>query len=199
MLVALLSYIWAWQGAFAGASLLIVALFGGLGLISHLRRHETAQHLGLRADNLPRALRNAVSFVAPAVAVALGIGLALGTWHFPSWSRILEGAPWMLAWATAQQYGLLCFFYRRFLEIFADPTAATASAAVTFATFHMPNVFLVAVTLAAGVAACTLYRRETNLFAIGIAHALVSVVLLCSLPDSVTHGLRVGPGYLAGS
>ena len=77
--------------------------------------------------------------------------------------------------------------------------SATASAAVTFATFHMPNVFLVAVTLAAGVAACTLYRRETNLFAIGIAHALVSVVLLCSLPDSVTHGLRVGPGYLAGS
>ena len=198
MFVALLSYIWAWQRTFAGASLLIIALYCGLGLMSHLRRHETAWYLGLRADNLARALRNALFIAVPAVVVALGIGLALGTWHFPSWLRILKEAPWMVAWATAQQYGLLCFFYRRFLEIFADPAAATASAAVMFATFHIPNVFLIAVTLAAGVAACTLYRRETNLFAIGVAHALVSIVLLCSLPESVTHGLRVGPGYLAG-
>jgi ABC-type Mn2+/Zn2+ transport system permease subunit len=131
------------------------------------------------------------------VAVSFAIGLTLGSWHFHSWSHILKGAPWMLAWATAQQYGLLCFFYRRFLEISADPRAATAGAAVTFAAFHIPNGFLVAVTLLAGVAACTLYRRETNLFAIGMAHALVSFTLLCSLPFSVTHGLRVGPAYLA--
>ncbi len=197
MVAVLLSYIWGWQGAFGGASILIVVLYFGLGLMSHLLRRESAWQLGLRVDNLPRALRNAASFVAPAVAVSLVIGLALRSWHFHSWSHVLKGAPWMLAWATAQQYGLLCFFYRRFLDIFGGPWAATASASVAFATFHIPNGFLVAVALAAGVAACTLYRRETNLLALGVAHALISFILLCSLPYSVTHGLRVGPGYLA--
>jgi membrane protease YdiL (CAAX protease family) len=68
---------------------------------------------------------------------------------------------------------------------------------VAFATFHLPNPFLVPVTLAAGLAACTLYRREPNLFVIGLSHAMVSYFLLCCLPISVTHGLRVGPGYFA--
>jgi membrane protease YdiL (CAAX protease family) len=103
----------------------------------------------------------------------------------------------MLTWATAQQYGLLCFFYRRFLDVFGGPVAATAGASVAFATMHAPNGFLVAVTLVAGVIACTLYRREANVLAIGIGHAAISYVLLCALPYSVTHGLRVGPGYLA--
>jgi hypothetical protein len=97
----------------------------------------------------------------------------------------------------AQQYGLTCFFYRRFLEIFGRWQLATAAAAMTFATFHAPNGFLIAVTLAAGAAACTLYRRVPNVIALALAHAMLSYVLFFALPQSVTHGLRVGPGYQA--
>ena len=195
--VLLLSYIWGWHGAFSGASIAILVLYFGLGIVSHLRRRESARDIGLRLDNFPRALRNALVFVVPAVVIALAVGWALGSWRFYAVLHRLWEAPWLVAWATAQQYGLVCFFYRRFLEIFGTATAATAGAAVTFAAFHLPNPFLVPVTLAAGVAACTLYRREPNLFAIGLAHAAVSFVVLWSLPYTVTYGLRVGPGYLA--
>lgn len=196
MIAALLSYIWGWQGAFAGASGLILVLYVGIGILSHARRGESACQLGLRVDNLPYALRNAAALVAPAVLVLLAIGIALDSLHF-SWSQTAKNAPWLIAWGTAQQYGLLCFFYRRFLEIFGGPWLATICAATTFATFHAPNGFLIAITLAAGVAACTLYRRTPNVLAIGIAHAVISFMLVCALPYDVTHGLLVGPAYLA--
>jgi membrane protease YdiL (CAAX protease family) len=196
MVAILLSFIWGWQGSFGGATGLILVLYFGVGILSHARRGESAWQLGLRVDNLTRALRVAAAFVAPALLVLLAIGFALDSLHF-SWSQTTKSLPWLVAWGTAQQYGLLCFFYRRFVEIFGGPWAATASASATFATFHAPNGFLFAVTLAAGVAACTLYRRAPNVFAIGIAHAVISFALMHSLPYDVTHGLHVGPGYLA--
>ena len=195
MTAILLSYIWGWQRTFPGSSYLIVLLYFGLAVLSHIWRRESARQLGLRVDNLPRALRNVAAIIVPAIAATLAIGFAAGTLHFSSWSHIAAGAPWMFVWGTSQQYGLLCFFYRRFLEILPGSWAATAAASVAFAAFHVPNGFLISVTLAAGVAACMLYRREPNVLVLGAAHALLSFVLFCSLPLSVTHGLRVGPGY----
>jgi len=197
MIALLLSYIWLWHGAFRGSFLVVLALYFGLGVTSHLLRRESARELGIRLDNVPRALRNAAIVFVPVIVLALLVGHVLDSWHFASWERTLVEAPWLVAWALAQQYGLLCFIYRRFGDVFGHLSSATASASVAFATFHLPNPFLVPVTLAAGVAACTLYRREPNVLVIGLAHAMISYVLLCSLPPGVTHGLRVGPGYFA--
>jgi membrane protease YdiL (CAAX protease family) len=101
----------------------------------------------------------------------------------------------MVAWGCAQQYGLLCFCYRRFLEIVGNPRGATLSAAVLFAIFHAPNALLMGVTLLAGLVSCTLYRREPNVPVLGLAHAVISFALVGSLAYEVTHGMRVGPGY----
>jgi hypothetical protein len=195
MVAVLLSYIWGWQGTFAGASPLLIVTYFGLGAVGHARSGENLRQLGFRIDNLPIALRNAAFVVTPAIAIAIVVGFALGSWHFPPWQRGLAGLPWMFVWAAAQQYGLVCFFYRRFLETFGHWQMAVAAAAVMFATFHVPNGFLIAVTLAAGTAACTLYRREPNVIALALAHAMLSYVLFFALPETVTHGLRVGPGY----
>jgi membrane protease YdiL (CAAX protease family) len=195
MSAVLLSYIWGWQHAFPGSSQLIFVLYFGLGLLSQFRRGESLRDVGVRADNLPRALRNAALVVLPASAVCLLIGWVLDSVHFPTASHTATLALWLVLWGTAQQYGLSCFFYRRLREIFASTWAATAGAAGLFAMFHMPNGFLVAVTLAAGVTACRLYQREPNLIALGVAHAMISFIVLYSLPNSVTHGLHVGPGY----
>jgi hypothetical protein len=195
MSALLLSYIWGWQRAFPGAAPLILVLYFGLGLLSQLRRRESLRDIGVRAGNLPRALRNAALVVLPATAACLLMGWYLDSIHFPGPSHSAALALWFIVWGTAQQYGLSCFFYRRFREIFASTWAATAGAAVLFAVFHMPNGFLVAVTLGAGAAACRLYQREANLIALGLAHGMISLVVLYSLPVSVTHGLHVGPGY----
>jgi hypothetical protein len=195
MATILLTFIWGWQGRFPGSWLVLLFLYFGVAVASHARRHETPAQLGLRMHNVQPALRNAASVVVPISAVALATGAALGTWHFPSWERSLAGLPWLLTWAAAQQYGLLCFFYRGFLEILEQPLAATVATSVTFAVFHAPNGFLMAVTLGAGVIACTLYRRLPNVFVIAIVHAALSYVIYYSLPSSLTHGFRVGPGY----
>jgi CAAX prenyl protease-like protein len=197
LIALLLSYIWGWQGAFAGSFFVVLILYFGVGLTSHVLRRESLHDIGLRLDNLPRALANGAMIFVPAIAITLLIGLALDSWHFTSLQRVVVGAPTLYAWALAQQYGLLCFLYRRFVDIFGQEPRAAASAAVTFALFHAPNPFLAPVTLAAGLAACTLYRREPNVLVIGLGHAMISYCLLCSLPLSVTHGLRVGPGFFA--
>jgi hypothetical protein len=197
MVVLVLSYIWGWQGLFRGDFLLIAALYFALGLLSHIRHGETARELGLRLDNWRRAASNASLIVALGVCAPLTVGAALGTWHFPPWTKALANLPWMLTWATAQQYGLLCFLYRRLAEVLRGPRPATLGAAMIFAAFHAPNPLLLGVTLAAGLACCTLYRREPNVFVLGVAHAAISFVLYSSLAYSVTHGLHVGPGYFA--
>lgn len=195
MFAVLLSYIWGWQGSFPGAWVLVILLYFGLGALSHARRGETPALLGLGSHNAGRALRTVTAVVVPASTLVLAAGVALGSWHFPSWPRFIVALPWAAMWAIAQQYGLLCFFYRGYLEILERPGSATIAAAVTFALCHAPNGFLMAVTLAAGVVACTLYRRSPNVIVIGLGHATLSFFLFYALPYGVTHGLRVGPGY----
>jgi membrane protease YdiL (CAAX protease family) len=59
--------------------------------------------------------------------------------------------------------------------------------------FHLPNPFLTALTLCAGWLACWLYRREPNLLVLGAVHAMISFVVINSLPASLTLRMHVGP------
>jgi membrane protease YdiL (CAAX protease family) len=191
----ILSYIWLWQRTFPGAFLLCAAGYFGIGILGHLLRGESLRHIGMRMDNWRPALRNASIFVLFAVSVALVVGVILDSWHFPPWHRAAGSLPVTIVWATAQQYGLLCVFYRRLHDALGSVIGAVVCAALLFAVFHVPNGFLMAVTLAAGAAACVLYRYQPNLWVIGVAHALISFTLIYALPESVTAQLRVGPGY----
>jgi len=195
--VLLLSYIWGWQGAFPGSSLLIVVLYFGIGIASHLRRGESARQIGFRLDNWQAAFRGVLIAVGTAALFFLAVGAALNTWHFPSARQMALELPWMVAWGTAQQYGLVCFFYQRLLEILQGPRAATLGAASLFAVFHVPNPLLLAVTLGAGIVSCTLYRRVPNVIALGVAHAVISIVIASTLPLEFTHRMHVGPGFFA--
>ena len=141
------------------------------------RRSRTA--LGIRLDNWPAALRNALPIVAVGVCVPLALGAALDSWHFPSWKHSVASLPWMIAWATAQQYGLVCFLYPRLLEIVQSPRGATFGAAALFAAFHLPNPLLVAVTLSRERR--VMQSARPNGFMLGIAHASASPPALRSI------------------
>ncbi len=195
MLALLLSYIWLWQRTFPGNAQLVVFLYFALGYTSHRRRGESAREIGLRLDNWLSATRDVACVVAIGVAAPLAWGSAHGTLHFQQSVSALPSLAMHVVWATAQQYGLVCFFFRRLSEVFGGPRAATLGAAAIFALCHLPNAFLIGVTFAAGLISCTLYRRHPNVFVLGTAHALISVALFGALPFSVTHDLQVGPGY----
>ena len=194
MLVLVLSYIWGWQNLFPGDRVLVVILYFALCHVSHVRCHESARTLGLRLDNSRAAALQARVPVTLAVGVPLAAGAALGTWHFEPVGLPFE-IPWHLAWGTAQQYGLLCLFYRRSLDVLDSSWGAALCAASAFALFHLPNPFLISVTFLAGLVSCRLYRNVPNVLVLGAAHAAIALVLFHALPLSITHELRVGPGY----
>jgi membrane protease YdiL (CAAX protease family) len=191
----ILSYIWVWQRTFPGAFLVCAAGYFGIGILGHRSRGESLQSIGLRLDNWLPAMRNAAVVVVISTGAALTAGAMLDSWHFPDWEIIALSLPVSALWATAQQYGLLCVFYRRSHDLFGSAAIAAACAALLFAAFHLPNGFLMAVTLAAGAVACVLYRYQPNIIVIGVAHAIISFTLYHALPGKVTSNLRVGPKY----
>ena len=88
-----------------------------------------------------------------------------------------------------------CLVYRRSLDVVGSSWSGALCAASAFALFHLPNPFLIGVTFLAGLVSCRLYRNVPNVLVLGAAHAAIALVLFYALPFSITHELRVGPGY----
>jgi hypothetical protein len=195
MAVLLSSYIWGWGGAFPGHYILCLILYFLIGLSGHLRRGERAAELGIRLDNWRLAAWNCLRAVFPLLLIPLALGAPLGTVSFPPLRQWLPALVDGSLWGALQQYGLLCVFYRRFCEILPGERARMLATGAVFGFFHLPNPFLSIVTLGAGALSCWLYRRAPNLIVIGVTHAVVTFVIVHSLPDTITFGMRVGPGF----
>jgi membrane protease YdiL (CAAX protease family) len=64
-----------------------------------------------------------------------------------------------------------------------------------FGLLHLPNLWLAAVTFLGGVILAYVYQRVPNLLALALAHGLVSLLLVSSLPPTALHSMRVGFKY----
>ena len=191
----LITYIWGWEGAFRGDFTLCVILYLGIGLAAHIRVGEGPTTLGLRLDNLGDAARDALLATITIGLILLSTGALLGSLDFPAlprWPRILLTG---IAWGTIQQYGLLCIFYRRFGEILPGRRGPLLAASGVFGLLHLPNPFLSVATFGAGALSCWLYRRAPNLIVLGIMHGVIAFLIVETLPDAITMGMRVGPGF----
>lgn len=190
----LVSYIWLWQGSFTGSGALIVVGYFGLGAAIHRRHGETAAALGIGFRDFGRGLRQAGLWIGPMGLLILAAGAVAGGWHFPRVLLLARDVGTYIVWGTMQQYGLLCVLYRRLDSLLPGGAAPIAASGLVFSFFHIPNPFLMPVTLALGALSAWLYRRVTNLPALGIAHGVVGVTLTYALPASLTLAMRVGPG-----
>jgi membrane protease YdiL (CAAX protease family) len=192
----LTSYIWGWGSTFKGDFTLCVILYFGIGLASHLRAGERPADLGLRIDNLAAAARDALLATMAIGLLLAGAGKLLGSLDFPPlalWPRTLRDG---IVWGLMQQYGLLCVYYRRFGELLPRHRHGPLwAASATFALLHLPNPFLTLATFGAGAISCWLYRRTPNLIVLGVMHGVISFLIVQTLPDSITMGMRVGPGF----
>jgi membrane protease YdiL (CAAX protease family) len=189
------AFLWIGRRAFPGVN----ALFGGtlvvLLLYSHRRRDEGLREIGFRLDTFGRALRLLLLPALIGATLIVVTSALLNGVERPSPVAALDRTAQFVVLGVLQQYLLLGFFYARIGEL-SESRGATVITALVFAILHLPNVFLVGVTLLAGVVSCLIYRKAPNLWANGLVHGLLACLLYYSLPRSLTGGLRVGIEYL---
>ncbi len=185
-----MAYIWQLRYSHHGTWIGILAVM----VVSHLARHENSEVLGFQRRNL----RECFAEFAPILAF-LGLSMMAAGILLQTTRQIRFGDAFLvwvayLPWGTFQQYLVNGYFLNRFTGAMSGRAASVASA-VLFSGAHLPNWFLMAVTLGTGYLCARIYLRHKNLYFLGIAHATVGFFLFLVVPDSVSHHLVVGPGW----
>ena len=185
-----MAYIWKLRYSLPGFWIVILSLM----LYSHWRRRERAAALGFNWQNF----RASVEKLAPALVflslLLVGCGLLFSTTRPVGWEGAMTAWAFYVPWGLFQQYALNGYFLNRIGRLVSDRYAAFLAAAL-FSSAHLPNWFLMVVTLLAGYGCAILYRRYRNLYSLGLAHGTVGFLLYLVIPDSISHHLTVGPGW----
>jgi membrane protease YdiL (CAAX protease family) len=183
---------------FAGNSKLVAAVPLGLALalmlLSHSAHQETAREIGWRLDNFWQAARLLALPMLAAAVLIVGLGLLKGSLRFVG-RQMLEWALWLPLWGLMQQYVLQGFVNRRAQMLFGRGWRSVLLVALVFGLLHLPNPLLAVATFAGGLIWASVYQRAPNLIALALSHGLMSMLLACSLPASLTNSLRVGIKY----
>ncbi|HXW93581.1 MAG TPA: CPBP family intramembrane glutamic endopeptidase [Terriglobales bacterium] len=180
--------VWTPQGRLNSAVSLAAA---GFTVVLAFRTHSL-EELGLS-----RPLAGALVILAAGALLVLLIAAA------GSLTRTLGRAQpiplhraWQYAiWALLQQFILQSFMYLR-LESVVGSRRAVLVAALLFSVAHLPNPWLVALSLAGAFFFCEMFRRYRNIFPLGLVHAALGLTIAGSFPDHWLHHMRVGIGYL---
>lgn len=186
----IMAYIWELRFRYHSVwiAILVVLLF------SHGIRREGAESLGFHVRNLRQCLDDFLPLLGFVGLAAVATGFLLQTTRPIRFSDAILAWLGYLPWGTFQQYLLNGYFVNRLGRVMAPRSASIASAAL-FSGAHLPNWFLMVVTLLLGYYCACLYQRHKNLYFLGIAHATVGFLLFLVVPDSISHHLVVGPGW----
>jgi hypothetical protein len=181
-------YIWRIRPAFPLFWLLILALI----VASHPWRGETPREMGFRITGFRRGVPACAPWVAALVVALLALAAVLHTLRDVTFEHAAMSFLLYCAWGLVQQYLLNAYFVNRFVEA---RMAAPLMGAICFSLAHIPNWFLMVITLAGGYAAARVYLVYRNLFLLGMAHAVIGFALYLTVPDAVTRHFYVGPGW----
>lgn len=173
-----------------GVRFLLVAAM----LSSNIWHGDSLNRIGIRFDNFVMAAR---MVLRPTVAAGLGLAL-VSIVLVPTQADIGRTSInflYYLVWGFAQQYALQGFVLLRLLDAGLNRSAPICAATI-FAFIHAPNVGLMVLVFLGGWLWSSLFRREPNLFALAISHALLANAADAFLPRFITGGFRLGPAYL---
>jgi membrane protease YdiL (CAAX protease family) len=108
---------------------------------------------------------------------------------------VLSTFSWLFVWGLTQQYPLQGFINRRAQMIWGNGLLSVVFVAAVFAVLHLPNPWLTLATFVSGLIWAWAFQRSPNLFALGLSHAVMTVILVLTVPYTALHGLKVGYGY----
>ena len=165
-----------------------------LMLASHGLRRERAAGLGFRLAGLEDCWREYAPALAFAALSLTAAGFLCQTTRSIALNNALVAWGAYLPWGLFQQYLLNGYFFNRLDSVFSRRAAALAAAGL-FSGAHLPNWFLMALTLLAGYCCTLIYKRYQNLFFLGAAHGTIGFLVFMVVPDSISHHLKVGPGF----
>jgi len=145
-----------------------------------------------------RGLRSSLWVIPCAIAVssaAVLLAWAAGTLH-PLFGAIAQArhSTGYAIWAVLQQFILQSYFFLRFEKLVSTRSAILLSAGL-FCLAHIPNPVLLVTCLIAGCLACEIFRRNRNIYALGVAHAILGLTIAITVPDDIQRHMRVGIGY----
>jgi len=188
-----------------GTSKLVVAIPISLAFMlmigSHKLRRESFRDLGFRFDNFFRALKLLLLPMLAIGILSLLIGLLAGArpnfmrWHADRWlvAQLALG----FGWGFVQQYVLQSFVNRRAQIVWGPGVMSVLLTALVFALLHLPNPWLMLVTMIGGLVWAFVFQRAPNLFALALSHSVMTWVLVSTLPVSALNHLRIGFKYFA--
>jgi len=185
-----------WRGQFAAPRAWLWAL--GWMVASFLVHGDTPKTVGMRADNLWPATKQAL-VVYGVFGLALFLtGLALGQPLRPPPNYRSFGRLWTyFAFCLVQQIALNSLLTNRLLSLVKRRWLASLIAAVIFSAQHWPNPVLVPLTFIAGLAMAWMFARERNILPLAAGQALLGSLAWWAFPLAWHHMLRVGPGFYA--
>jgi len=185
-------YIWRGQFTYPPAWFLAVAWL----LVSFLIHRDTPKTLGMRADNLwPATKQAAVVYGVFALALIL-TGMALGQQLHAPPNYHSFGRLWSyFAFCLVQQIALNSLLTNRLLSLVNRRGPASLLAGAIFSALHWPNPVLVPLTLVAGTAMAWMFARERNILPLAFGQSLLGPLVWWAFPIAWHHMLRVGPGY----
>jgi membrane protease YdiL (CAAX protease family) len=186
-----------------GRSRLVIAIPIALAFVlmisSHRMRGESLRDLGFRFDNF---LRPISLLLFPMFLIAM-ICLLAGWWFggevdFLRWhaGRPIAGQLVLgFGWGLAQQYVLQSFVNRRAQVAWGQGWLSILIVAIIFGGLHLPNPWLTVVTFVGGAIWAAVYQKAPNLFALAVSHAVMTWVVVSTLPASALNHLRIGFKY----
>ena len=126
---------------------------------------------GMRRDNFWPALRAHLPCVIVSVIVVIGFGVVNNSLNLPRsfWFTIALYP----IWGIAQQFALQNLIGRNLTALSSKPLVIAVVASLMFGVAHLPRLDLVALTLVAGIFLTLVYRRNPNLWAVGIVHGIL--------------------------
>jgi membrane protease YdiL (CAAX protease family) len=162
-------------------------------IVTTILTRPDARTLGLRPSNA-RSI-----WIVPAIlllgAVAIWMASQLHTLHDFSMGTLARRVRGYLVWSLLQQFMLQDYFLLRLLRLMPGKAAAVSTAAILFASAHIPNPVLIIGTLLWGLVASLLFLRYRDLYSLGAAHCLLGICIAVTVPAHIHHGMRVGLGY----
>ena len=185
---------WQWTGASVWTGCGFVALAGTVVASVAIRRPNWRVS-GFRLDNLRPALME-VGVVCCAI---LSIFFLLIWRQGISFEPASNGRAMELVVAgVLQQAFFLGYLFQRWNALLLNPGAAVVANAFSFALIHLPHLFLVGFTALGGLLLGVLFLHTRNVFAVGLAHGLLSALLMPTLRSAgVLVTAQIGPAELS--